>query len=38
MQFNFARDLPVFDLDRDWSVFLTFWHHPAELLSGLPFL
>ena len=37
MQFNFAHDLPVFDLDRDWSVFFTFWRHPAALLGGLPF-
>src|ERR1019366_2037673 len=37
MQFNFAHDLPAFDLDRDWSVFLTFWRHPAALLGGLPF-
>jgi hypothetical protein len=32
MQFNFTHDLPAFDLDRDWSVFLTFWRHPAALL------
>ena len=37
MQFNFAHNLPVFDLDRDWSVFVTFWRHPAALLGGLPF-
>ena len=37
MQYNFAHDVPAFDLDRDWSVFLTFWRHPAELLRGLPF-
>jgi membrane-associated protease RseP (regulator of RpoE activity) len=37
MQFNFTHNLPSFDLDRDWSVFLTFWHHPAALLGGLPF-
>jgi membrane-associated protease RseP (regulator of RpoE activity) len=37
MQFNFTHDLPAFDLDRDWGVFLTFWRHPASLLSGLPF-
>jgi len=37
MQFNFAHDLPLFDLDRDWSVFLTFWRHPSALLAGLPF-
>ena len=38
MQFNFAHNLPAFDLDRDWSVFLTFWRHPAALLERLPFL
>lgn len=37
MQYNFSHDLPVFDLDRDWSVFLTFWRHPSSLLAGLPF-
>src|ERR1019366_5513318 len=37
MQFNFAHDLPAFDLDRDWSVFFTFWRHPATLLGGIPF-
>jgi len=37
MQFNFAHDLPAFDLDRDWGVFLTFWRQPAALLDGLPF-
>ena len=37
MQFNFAHDLPTFDLDRDWTVFFTFWRHPAALLGGLPF-
>jgi membrane-associated protease RseP (regulator of RpoE activity) len=37
MQYNFAHDLPAFDLERDWSVFLTFWRHPAALLDGLPF-
>ncbi len=37
MQFNFTHNLPVFDLDRDWSVFITFWRHPAVLLGGLPF-
>lgn len=36
MQFNFTHDLPAFDV-RDWSIFLTFWRHPAALLSGLPF-
>jgi membrane-associated protease RseP (regulator of RpoE activity) len=35
--YNFAHDLPTFDLSRDWGVFLTFWRHPAALLSGLPF-
>ena len=37
MQYNFAHDLPAFDLDRDWAVFYTFWHQPAQLLGGLPF-
>jgi len=37
MQANFARDLPAFDLENDLGVFLTFWRHPAALLSGLPF-
>ena len=37
MQYNFSHDLPAFDLDRDWNVFLTFWQHPAALLGGLPF-
>lgn len=37
MQFNFEHNLPAFDLNRDWSVFLTFWRHPVTLLGGLPF-
>jgi len=37
MQFNFSHNLPVFDLDRDWSVFWTFWRNPSALLGGLPF-
>jgi membrane-associated protease RseP (regulator of RpoE activity) len=37
IQFNFAHDLPTFDLNRDWSVFFTFWRNPAALLDGLPF-
>lgn len=37
LQFNFNHNLPAFDLNRDWSVFLTFWYRPSALLSGLPF-
>jgi hypothetical protein len=37
MQYNFAHNLPAFDLERDLEAFLTFWRHPAFLLGGLPF-
>jgi membrane-associated protease RseP (regulator of RpoE activity) len=37
MQYNFVHDLPSFDLDRDWGVFLSFWRQPSMLLGGLPF-
>ena len=37
MQYNFAHNLPAFDLERDLAGFLTFWRDPAFLLGGLPF-
>jgi membrane-associated protease RseP (regulator of RpoE activity) len=37
MQYNFAHNLPAFDVERDLTVFVTFWRHPAALLGGLPF-
>jgi hypothetical protein len=37
MQYNFARNLPAFDLERDLAAFLSFWKNPAFLLAGLPF-
>jgi membrane-associated protease RseP (regulator of RpoE activity) len=37
MQYNFAHNLPAFDLNRDWSVFFNFYRHPEMLLGGLPF-
>ena len=36
MQLDFDRNLP-FDVERAWSMYLVFWHHPAMLLQGLPF-
>jgi hypothetical protein len=37
MQYNFDRNLPFFDLERDFAAFAQWWHHPAFLLQGLPF-
>ncbi len=37
MQFNFNHNLPFFDIDRDSSVFLQVWTHPAALWPGLAF-
>jgi membrane-associated protease RseP (regulator of RpoE activity) len=39
MQYNFAHDLPTFDLDRDWhwQMFVMFWRDPGALAAGLPF-
>jgi len=37
MQYNFAHNLPSFDLERDLETFLTFWRDPAFLLGGVPF-
>ncbi|MBZ5592108.1 MAG: site-2 protease family protein [Acidobacteriia bacterium] len=37
MQDNFDRNLAFFDFDRDLAAFITWWHHPALLLQGLPF-
>jgi hypothetical protein len=37
MQYNFDRDLPYFDLDRDIGAFIASWQHPASLVAGLPF-
>ena len=37
MDYNFTRDLPFFDLERDLAVFESFWREPAFLLRGLPF-
>ncbi len=37
MQYNFAHNLPAFDLERDIEAFLTFWRDPRFLVGGLPF-
>ena len=36
MQFSFDRNIP-FDLERSVELYPLFWHHPAMLLTGLPF-
>ena len=37
MEYNFARNLPAFDFERDLATFASWWRHPAVLLAGLPF-
>jgi len=37
MQYNFAHNLPSFDLERDLAAFLSFWRDPLFLMGGLPF-
>ncbi len=37
MQYNFERNLPAFDLERDLGAFLSFWKNPLFLFEGLPF-
>ena len=37
MDYNFTRDLPFFDLERDLALFQSFWKDPSFLLRGLPF-
>ena len=37
MQYNFERNLPSFDLERDLAGFTLWLRHPALLLTGLPF-
>ncbi len=37
MQYNFAHNLPAFDLERDLAAFASFWKNPVFLLEGLPF-
>jgi peptidase M50-like protein len=37
MQYNFDRNLPFFDFERDLAAFGLWWHDPAFLLKGLPF-
>jgi len=36
MQIDFDRNLP-FDVERAFSLYGWFWHHPAAMLQGLPF-
>lgn len=36
MQMDFDRNLP-FDVERAFSSYVWFWHHPAGMLQGLPF-
>jgi hypothetical protein len=36
MQADFDRNVP-FDVEESVNLFLSFWHHPALLLRGLPF-
>ncbi|HNY41953.1 MAG TPA: hypothetical protein PKJ41_16240, partial [Bryobacteraceae bacterium] len=37
LQMNFEQNLPAFDLDHDWSIFLDAWRRPWLLLGGLPY-
>jgi membrane-associated protease RseP (regulator of RpoE activity) len=37
LQLNFDQNLPAFDLDRDWSIFVDIWRSPRLLLAGLPY-
>ncbi len=37
MQYNFDRNLPFFDFERDLAVFALWWRHPALLMQGFPF-
>ncbi|HKW97832.1 MAG TPA: site-2 protease family protein [Bryobacteraceae bacterium] len=37
MQYNFAHNLPFFDLERDLAAFGVWWGQPRLLLQGLPF-
>jgi membrane-associated protease RseP (regulator of RpoE activity) len=34
---NYARGIPVFDVDFTWSFFAGLWRHPTHLLAGAPF-
>lgn len=37
LEYNYAHNLPAFDLDRMLEAFSTVWGHPQRLLTGLPF-
>jgi len=37
LQMNFNGNLPAFDLDRDWSIFVDVWRRPGLLRLGLPY-
>lgn len=37
LQMNFNQNLPAFDLERDWSIFVDVWRRPGLLLLGLPY-
>jgi membrane-associated protease RseP (regulator of RpoE activity) len=37
LAFNYAHNLPAFDLERDLNPFSVVWGHPERLLTGLPF-
>lgn len=37
MQFNFSHNLPFFDVERFWSIFLIGLRSPAMFATGLPF-
>ncbi len=37
MEYNFDRNLPVFEADRDMDAFWAWWNHPETLATGLPF-
>ena len=37
MQYNFDRNLPFFDFERDLAMFAVWWRNPALLVQGLPF-
>jgi membrane-associated protease RseP (regulator of RpoE activity) len=37
LAFNYAHNLPAFDLERNLNPFSVVWGHPELLLTGLPF-
>ena len=37
LSYNFAHNLPSFDLESDLPAYIEMWNDPAQLLPGLPF-